>query len=83
MYEYEIHAELLHEFIKSKSNEAYPSIVAGGKNACILHYTDNQSILRNGDLLLVDAAAEYENYASDITRTIPINGKFTKHQKIT
>ncbi len=82
MYEYEIHAELLHEFIKSKSNEAYPSIVAGGKNACILHYTDNQSILRNGDLLLVDAAAEYENYASDITRTIPINGKFTKHQKI-
>tara|TARA_B100000686_G_scaffold355397_1_gene474881 strand:+ start:21697 stop:23004 length:1308 start_codon:yes stop_codon:yes gene_type:complete len=80
--EYEMHAELMHEFIKSNATEAYPSIVASGKNACILHYTNNKSTLKNGDLLLVDAAAEYDNYASDITRTIPINGKFSKYQKI-
>ncbi len=61
--------------------EAYPSIVASGKNACVLHYTKNQSKLNNGDLLLVDAACEIDNYASDITRTIPINGKFSDPQK--
>ncbi len=61
--------------------EAYPSIVASGKNACILHYTKNQSKLNDGDLLLVDAACEIDNYASDITRTIPINGKFSGPQK--
>ena len=61
--------------------EAYPSIVASGKNACILHYTKNQSDLNDGDLLLVDAACEIDNYASDITRTIPVNGKFSNPQK--
>lgn len=59
---------------------AYESIVAGGGNACILHYTKNNKILNNGDLLLIDAGAEYENYASDITRTFPINGRFTQEQ---
>ena len=80
--EYQIGAELIHEFHSSNAKEAYPMIVASGKNACILHYTKNNSKLKNGHLLLTDAAAEYENYASDITRTIPINGKFTKAQKI-
>jgi len=60
---------------------AYPSIVGGGANSCILHYIDNQDELRDGDVLLIDAGAEYEGYASDITRTFPINGKFTKEQK--
>ena len=82
MTEYQIGAELMHEFHSSDAKEAYPSIVASGKNACILHYTKNNSTLKNGQLLLTDAAAEYKNYASDITRTIPINGKFTKPQKI-
>ena len=78
--EYELEAELIYEFKKNNCYEAYTSIVAGGKNACILHYINNDSTLQNGDLLLTDAAAEYSNYASDITRTIPINGTFTKAQ---
>jgi len=78
--EYELEAELIYEFKKNNCHEAYTSIVAAGKNACILHYINNDSTLQNGDLLLTDAAAEYSNYASDITRTIPINGKFTKAQ---
>ncbi|MEC9206233.1 MAG: aminopeptidase P N-terminal domain-containing protein [Pseudomonadota bacterium] len=80
--EYEIGAELIHEFTSSNSKEAYPMIVASGKNACTLHYMKNNCKLKNGDLLLTDAAAEYKNYASDITRTIPISGKFTKSQKL-
>ena len=72
MNEYEIDAELIHCFMKHGSRSAaYPSIVAGGKNACILHYIENNQPLNNGDLLLIDAGAEYENYASDITRTFP------------
>ena len=81
MYEYEVEAELLYEFRKAGCVTAYPSIVAGGKNACILHYIENNQVLNDGDLLLIDAGAEYQGYASDITRTFPVNGKFTKVQR--
>ena len=82
MNEYEINAELTHCFMKHGSRSpAYPSIVAGGKNACILHYTENNATLNNGDLLLIDAGAEYDNYASDITRTFPVNGRFSEEQR--
>ena len=83
MKEYQIEAELLHEFMKQGCrSSAYPSIVGGGTNGCILHYTENSDALNDGDLLLIDAGAEHENYASDITRTFPINGQFSKEQKI-
>jgi len=82
MTEYQIGAELSHEFNTHNAKEAYPMIIASGKNACILHYMKNNCKLKNGELLLTDAAAEYKNYASDITRTIPINGKFTQPQKL-
>ena len=72
----------LYNFNINDASEAYTSIVASGKNACVLHYIDNSSVLMNGDLLLTDAACEYKNYASDITRTIPVNGKFTENQKL-
>ena len=82
MFEYQIEAELLHEFTRGGCRAAaYPSIVAGGANACTLHYTRNSDRLRNGALLLIDAGAEYECYASDITRTFPVNGKFTRAQR--
>lgn len=82
MFEFELAAEYLYVFAKEGSNgPAYPPIVAGGENACILHYTQNKSQLKSGDLVLVDAAAEYENYSADITRTFPVNGKFTPEQK--
>src|SRR5690606_13965169 len=61
---------------------AYNSIVGGGKNACVLHYIDNSEVLKRGDLVLIDAGCELENYAADITRTFPINGRFTAEQKI-
>ena len=81
--EYEIEAELAHEFAsRGMRSQAYPSIVAGGANACVLHYTENDAILRDGDLLLIDAGAESENYAADITRTFPINGKFSNAQRL-
>src|SRR3990172_9583544 len=81
MMEYQIEAELLHEFIRHGSRSpAYPSIVGGGSNACIHHYTDNSAVLNDGDLLLIDAGAEYDSYASDITRTFPVNGRFSKVQ---
>ena len=80
--ERELEAVLLYNFNINDASEAYTSIVASGKNACILHYIDNSSVLMNGDLLLTDAACEYKNYASDITRTIPVNGKFTEDQKL-
>ena len=80
--EKELEAVLLYNFNVNNSSEAYTSIVASGKNACVLHYIDNSSMLRSGDLLLTDAACEYKNYASDITRTIPINGKYTEDQKL-
>lgn len=80
--EYEIEAELLHEFRKSGAHgPAYTSIVAGGANACVLHYISNNTVLKDGDLLLIDAACELDGYAADITRTFPVNGKFSAAQK--
>jgi Xaa-Pro aminopeptidase len=82
MNEYELEAEYLYEFARNGSRApAYNSIVAGGENACILHYTENSQTLRDGDLVLIDAGCEYEYYASDITRTFPVNGKFSAEQK--
>ena len=80
--EYEIEAELLHEFRKNGAQApAYTSIVAGGANACVLHYVGNEAQLKNGELLLIDAACEMDGYAADITRTFPVNGKFSAAQK--
>ncbi len=82
MMEYEIQAELEHEFRRGGSlSWAYPPIVAGGVNACTLHYIDNNGALNDGDLLLIDAAAEVDCYAADITRTFPVNGKFSAAQR--
>jgi Xaa-Pro aminopeptidase len=81
-YEYEVEAELLHEFRRHGSPApAYSSIVAGGANACVLHYVDNGALLRDGDLLLIDAACELGGYAADITRTFPVNGHYSAAQK--
>ena len=80
MYEYQVEAELLYEFNKAGYGTAYPSIVGGGENGCILHYTENNQVLNDGDLLLIDAGAECEGYACDITRTFPVNGEFTEAQ---
>ena len=82
-FEYQIEAEILHEFARSGARHpAYSSIVAGGNNANILHYTDNDQVLNDNELLLIDAGGELAGYAADITRTFPINGKFTAAQKI-
>lgn len=82
MMEYELEAELLHEFYRRGSRSpAYASIVAGGANACVLHYIDNNAELKDGSLVLIDAGCELEGYASDITRTFPVNGKFNPAQK--
>ena len=82
MMEYEVEAEFLHEFYRRGSQSpAYTSIVAGGANACTLHYNANNTQLRDGDLLLIDAGCELDGYASDITRTFPVNGKFSPAQK--
>lgn len=82
MNEYQLEAEYLYEFSRNGCNApAYNSIVAGGDNACILHYVDNNQSLADGDLVLIDAGCEYEYYASDITRTFPVNGKFSPEQK--
>ena len=82
LFEYQIEAEFMHEFFRSGCRApAYTSIVAGGHNACILHYNENNQKLQSGDLLLIDAGCEFEYYASDITRTFPVNGKFTPEQK--
>ena len=81
-WEYQVEAEIIHEFMKNDCRSpAYPSIVGGGENGCILHYIENDHRLKNNDLLLIDAGAEYDYYAADITRTFPINGKFTPAQK--
>ena len=83
MFEYQIEAELIHEFMQQGLRAvAYPSIVAGGKNACVLHYTENGDKLRKGDLLLIDAGAECDHYASDITRTFPVSGQFSEPQRL-
>lgn len=80
--EYEVEAELTHEFLWNKATgHAYAPIVASGKNACVLHYVENNKACNDGDLLLIDFGAEYANYAADCTRTIPVNGKFTQRQK--
>lgn len=80
-WEYEVEAEIIHEFMKHGCRSpAYPSIVGGGENGCILHYIENNTKLKNNDLLLIDAGAEYECYAGDITRTFPVNGKFSPAQ---
>ncbi len=81
MNEAEVHAELLHNFTGNQCEAAYIPIVAGGANACVLHYISNRDELKDGDLLLIDAGAEYDGYASDITRTFPVNGKFSAPQR--
>lgn len=81
-WEYQVEAEIIHEFMRNNCrSSAYPSIVGGGENGCILHYIENNHKLKNNDLLLIDAGAEYDFYAGDITRTFPVNGKFTPSQK--
>lgn len=82
VWEHEIEAEFLHEFIRNRSKGfAYSPIIAGGNNANVLHYLENNQQVKDGDMILLDLAAEYANYSSDMTRTIPVNGKFTKRQK--
>lgn len=80
--EYEVEAEITHEFIRNGANgHAYPPIIASGVDTCILHYNNNDKECRDGDLLLMDFGAEYANYAGDCSRTIPVNGKFTPRQR--
>jgi Xaa-Pro aminopeptidase len=82
VWEYEIEAEFAHEFIKNKSRKfAYSPIIASGENSNILHYIENNSQCKKGDLVLLDVGAEYANYSSDMTRTVPVNGKFNNRQK--
>ena len=82
MFEYQLEGEILHEFNRHGARFAsYNTIVGGGENGCILHYTENESELRDGELVLIDAGCEYQGYAGDITRTFPINGKFTPAQR--
>ncbi len=81
MNEHEVEADLLHEFRRHGAVASYEPIVGGGANACVLHYRANNAPLRDGDLLLIDAGAEYQCYASDITRTFPVNGTFTTEQR--
>lgn len=82
VWEYEVEAEYIHEFICNRSRGfAYTPIIAGGRNANVLHYIENNQQLRDGDLLLMDVGAEYANYNADMTRTIPVNGRFTKRQR--
>lgn len=80
--EYEIEAELMHEFLRNRSKGfAYTPIIASGKNACVLHYIENNQECKTGDVILMDFAAEYANYASDLTRCVPVNGRFTDRQR--
>ncbi|MCK9532640.1 MAG: Xaa-Pro aminopeptidase [Gammaproteobacteria bacterium] len=82
MAEFQIEAEILHQFMSEGARSpSYPSIVAGGDNGCILHYTENSDVLNDGDLLLIDAGCELECYAADITRTFPVNGRFSAAQR--
>jgi Xaa-Pro aminopeptidase len=82
VFEYQVDAEMKYHFMMNGARfEAYPSIVGGGKNGCVLHYTDNNEALNDGDLLLIDAGCEWQKYASDITRTFPVNGVFSDEQK--
>ena len=80
--EYEIEAELMHEFLRNRSKGfAYEPIIGSGLNSCVLHYIDNNKTCKDGDILLMDFGAEYANYASDLTRTVPVNGRFSERQK--
>ncbi|RDC66073.1 aminopeptidase P N-terminal domain-containing protein [Adhaeribacter pallidiroseus] len=80
--EYEIEAEIAHEFLRNRSRgPAYGSIIASGTNACILHYVDNNQECKDGEVILMDFGAEYANYAADLTRSVPVNGTFTKRQR--
>lgn len=81
MHEYELEACLIYEYRSNNACHAFPPIVGGGENGCILHYTENTDQLEDGSLVLVDSGAEFEGYAGDITRTYPVNGRFTKDQK--
>jgi Xaa-Pro aminopeptidase len=81
LFEYQLQAEIEHEFkLSGATGPAYTSIVGGGKNGCILHYIENRDKLRSGDLVLIDAGCEYQDYAADISRTFPVNGKFSSEQ---
>jgi Xaa-Pro aminopeptidase len=80
--EYEIEAEYMHEFLRNRSKGfAYTPIIASGNNANVLHYIENNQVCKDGELILIDVGAEYANYCSDMTRTIPVNGRFTKRQR--
>ena len=82
VWEYEIEAELAHEFLRNRSKGfAYTPIIASGKNACVLHYIENNQLCKDGEVILLDVGAEYANYSSDLTRCIPVNGRFTARQK--
>jgi len=81
LFEYEVEAEFRHEFRRNDAWVSYSPIVAGGKNACILHYVENDAELKDGELLLIDAGCELDYYASDITRTFPVNGRFSPEQR--
>ena len=81
MFEYEVEAEFIHEFRRNDASHSYSPIVGGGKNACVLHYVENSAELKDGDLLLIDAGCELDYYASDITRTFPVNGRFSPEQR--
>ena len=80
-YEYQVSAEFDHEFKRNNAQHAYPAIVGGGANGCILHYTENTDVLNDGDLLLIDAGCEVQGYASDISRTFPVNGRYSIAQR--
>ncbi|MBN7797056.1 Xaa-Pro aminopeptidase [Parahaliea mediterranea] len=82
LYEYQLEADILHEFAMAGARHpAYPCIVGGGDNGCVLHYIDNSAKLRRGDLVLIDAGCELEGYAADVTRTFPVGGKFNRQQR--
>jgi len=81
LFEYEVEAEFIHEYRQNDASHSYSPIVGGGKNACILHYVENNAELKDGDLLLIDAGCELDYYASDITRTFPVNGRFSPEQR--
>ena len=81
-YEYQLEAELAHEFAGAGARHlAYPSIIGSGANACTLHYINNDDVMRDGEMVLVDAGCELEYYASDVTRTFPVNGRFSREQR--
>jgi len=81
VHECEVEAELAHEFIRNHARFAYPPIIASGANSCVLHYNTNEAVCQKGEVLLLDVAAGYANYNSDLTRTIPVGGRFTRRQR--